>query len=519
MKTFCTAGPIRPEDHYYIPQRLDWASLDSLIDQKSYFLLHAPRQSGKTTVILEYANYLNAQGKYTALYLTTEPAHPARNDFERALYWLLTQLKIEITDQLGARNQGPALSFLEKALQQRPIEESALYAFLNFWAQKNKKPIVIFFDEIDGLVEHTLISLLKQFRTGYTKRPKLFPQSFCLIGVRNLQDYKLKSLSDEEQGVLISPFNIIAESVLLRNFTKQQLSDLYKQHTNETSQIFTEEAIDHAYFLTQGQPWLTNALAYQACFIDVIDRSQPITKEVIEAAKEQIILKNNTHISSLSERLNEPRVCNIIDAIISGESEDVSLDPDDIQYVRDLGLVKLDSWEIANPIYQQIIPRVLTQVLMELMKVDRSWFIESSGKLNMFKLLTGFTDFFRENAEGYQSKTPYLESYPHLLLMAYLQRIINGGGHVHREYGVGKKRVDILVEWKKKERFVIEIKLKSSKKNLNKGLKQIRDYLDLCNGNEAHLIIVDRNSKKSWKERISNEEVIFEDKKIHVWML
>ena len=71
MKRFCIAGPIQPENNYFIRQRLDWSRLDTLIEQQSYFLLHAPRQSGKTTAILEYAQHLNAQGRYTALYLTT----------------------------------------------------------------------------------------------------------------------------------------------------------------------------------------------------------------------------------------------------------------------------------------------------------------------------------------------------------------------------------------------------------------------------------------------------------------
>jgi hypothetical protein len=378
---------------------------------------------------------------------------------------------------------------------------------------------VLFFDEIDGLVENTLISLLKQLRTGYTNRPGHFPQVICLIGVRNLQDYKLTSMEDEEKGILLSPFNIVADSLLLRNFTFEQVQDLYSQHTQETGQQFTAEAIEYAYFLTQGQPWLVNAIAYQACFRDILDRSKTITREVIEAAKEQLILRNDTHISSLAERLNEPRVCNIIDAIISGSSEAVSLHPDDIQYVRDLGLVKLDSWEIANPIYQQIIPRALTQVLQGLIKLDCSWYVDASGKLNMDKLFESFTDFFRENAEGYRAKTPYLESYPHLLLMSFLQRVVNGGGVVHREYGVGRKRVDLLVEWKKRERYVIEIKIKHGEDTLKKGLKQTAEYLDLCKATEAHLLIVDRNSKKSWDARISNEEIISDGKKIHVWTL
>ena len=224
------------------------------------------------------------------------------------------------------------------------------------------KPIVLFFDEIDGLVENTLISLLKQFRTGYTKRPKLFPQSICLIGVRNLQDYKLLSIEEEERGILLSPFNIVADMLVLRNFTKEQVKELYLQHTKDSGQQFTDEALEYAHHITQGQPWLVNALAYQACFRDVTDRAQPITKEVMERAKEQLILRQDTHINALVDRLNEPRVRNIIDAIISG-TEPVYLNPDDLQYVRDLGLLKEDSWEIANPIYQQVIPRALTAMI------------------------------------------------------------------------------------------------------------------------------------------------------------
>lgn len=517
MKSFCIAGPINETRNYFVPRRLNWPQIEAFIEQMHYFILHAPRQSGKTTSILEFVKYLNEKGMCTALYLTTEPAHPAKNDIERAFFWILsqceTQLSIQLPDQKEARD------LLQSILTERPIPEDAFFRFLMHWAKNNEKPLVLFFDEIDGLVENTLISLLKQFRTGYTNRPKHFPQSLCLIGVRNLQDYKLTSIEEEEKGILLSPFNIVADSLLLRNFTPEQVQDLFNQHTQETGQIFAPEAIQHAYYLTQGQPWLINALAYQACFRDVTDRSKPITKEVIEAAKDQLILRNDTHISSLTERLNEPRVCNILDAIISGSSDAVSLNPDDIQYVRDLGLVKVDSWEIANPIYQQIIPRALTQVLQGLISANSSWYIDDSGKLNMNKLLEGFTAFFRENAEAYRAKTPYLESYPHLLLMAYLQRVINGGGLVHREYGAGSKRVDLLIEWKKRERYIIEIKLKYGEDTLEKGLKQTAKYLDLCKAKEGYLLIVDRNSLKSWEERISNEEVIFDGKKIHVWTL
>ncbi len=364
MKTFCIAGPIISDDHYFIPQRLPWSSLDSFLEQKFYFLLHAPRQSGKTTAILEYVKYLNRQGTYTALYLTTEPAHTAKNDVERALYWLLLQLKIEITDQLGEDKQAKALAYLDSLLKESTVQEGAFYLFMLYWARVNEKPLVIFFDEIDGLVESTLVSILKQLRTGYTKRPHLFPQSVCLMGVRNLQDYKLQSDDEKEKGIFLSPFNIIAEILLLRNLTMEQVRQLYLQHTEETGQQFTDEALSFAFEVTQGQPWLVNALAYQACFRNVTDHSIVITKEILEKAKEQLILRQDTHIGALLERLNEPRVRGIVDAIVNG-STPPSFNHNDIQYVRDLGLVKANSWELANPIYQQVIPRALNYIMLQ----------------------------------------------------------------------------------------------------------------------------------------------------------
>lgn len=516
MKTFCIAGPIIPERHYFIPKRLDWKQLHILITNMQYFVLHAPRQSGKTTAIIEYVTHLNQGNAYKALYLTTEPAHIAKDDIERTVYWLLAQLATQIRIQLPEEKE--AFAYLEALLQKDVMSENSFYQFLEFWAEKNSKQLALFFDEIDGLVEKSLVFVLKQFRTGYTNRPKHFPQSICLIGVRNLQDYKLQSIDEKEKGILLSPFNIVADSLLLKNFTEQQVRDLYLQHTQETGQKFTDDAIAHAAYLTQGQPWLVNALAYQACFRDVVDHAQTITKEIIEQAKEKLIVRRDTHITALVDRLHESRVRNVIDAILSG-SDPVSFNPDDIEYVRDLGLVKENSWEIANPIYQQVIPRALTYILQEIIQQKTAWYVDATGRLDMNKVLEAFTQFYRENSAAYSQKVKYTESFPHLLFMAFLQRVVNGGGVIQREYALGTKRVDLCLLWKNKEKYVIEIKVKRGKDTLEKGLAQTAKYIDTAGATEGHLIIFDRDMHKDWEEKISNELVTFNNKKIHVWTL
>ncbi len=515
MRFFNTVGPINPRKHYFLPKRLSWAQLDDFLEKEYYFLLHAPRQSGKTTAILEYVRFLNSRGEYTALYLTTEPAHVAANDIERTVYWLLDQLASQIKIQLPGEHA--IYTHAQMLLEAVPLQENSFSRFLQFWSENSRKPLVLFFDEIDGLVEKSLIFILKQFRAGYTNRPAHFPQSICLVGVRNLQDYKMQSLEEREKGMLLSPFNIISDALVLRNFTPAQVRELYLQHTNETGQQFTDEAIDFAHYVTQGQPWLVNALAYQACFRDIIDRTVPITKDVLEKAKEQLILRQDTHIESLVDRLQESRVRGIIDAIVSG-SEPASFNPDDIQYVRDLGLVKEGSWEIANPIYQQVIPRALTQVMQGLIGAQTASYVDSQGKLITSKLMEAFTQFFREHSESFSSKIQYNESFPHLLLMAFLQKVVNGGGRIHREYAVGRKRLDLFIQWKH-QRIVIELKIKYGEETLSKGLEQTADYIDKTRADEGHLLIFDRTQGKSWDAKISNELVSYASKQIHVWTM
>ena len=99
-----------------------------------------------------------------------------------------------------------------------------------------------------------------------------------------------------------------------------------------------------------------------------------------------------------------------------------------------------------------------------------------------------------------QKQIAYHESTPQLILMAFLQRVINGGGTIHREYAVGKQRIDLLVIWKE-QRIVIEIKIQYGSKTLTKGLTQTAKYIDLCNAIEGHLVIFDRDTDKSWEEK------------------
>ena len=199
----------------------------------------------------------------------------------------------------------------------------------------------------------------------------------ALIGLRDVRDYRIRLRPDAESLGTSSPFNIKVESLTLRNFTAEEVAELYDQHTAETGQVFTAEAKALAFQLTRGQPWLVNALARQAVEVLVTDRSIPIEASHIERAKEILIERRDTHLDSLIDRLREPRVRRVLEPILAGEFLAPDVLDDDIQFVEDLGLVARSAGlEIANPIYREIIPRALTAVTQRSLPLGRASFVE-----------------------------------------------------------------------------------------------------------------------------------------------
>ncbi|MBF0390466.1 MAG: ATP-binding protein, partial [Desulfamplus sp.] len=232
-----------------------------------------------------------------------------------------------------------------------------------------------------------------------------------------------------------------------------------------------------------------------------------------------------THLDQLADKLREERVKNLIAPMIEGNFIE-NINPDDLQYVIDLGLVKKEDSEIkiSNPIYREVIPRELTTITQYNLAsaIKPAWYIEKDGSLNISKLLQGFQEFFRENSEIWLERFQYKEAAPQLLLQAFLQRIVNGGGRVEREYGLGRMRTDLLVIWnhdKGVQKVVIELKIlyKSLEKTIKEGLKQTLSYMDRCGTVDGNLLIFDRTEDKSWEEKIFYKEQKVQGKVIKIY--
>jgi len=394
-----------------------------------------------------------------------------------------------------------------------------LYNYLQNWCDNQEKPIVLFVDEIDALLDDVLVSILRQFRDGYQARPNHFPASVVLVGLRDIRDYKEKIKVGDRAWGTGSPFNIKSDSLFLENFTKEEVFQLLEQHFKETGQEFTREVKDELFDLTRGQPWLTNALANQIVTrILKDDYSKKISLELVIEARRQLILRRDTHLDSLVDKLKEERVKTIVQAIIKGENIALDILDDDISYARDLGIVSQSSpLEFANPIYAEIIPRVMASPMQEFIpkEIQTPWFVNQDGTLNIEKVLTEFQDFYRRNSDVWIERYEYKESAHHLLLMAFLQRIINAGGDIIREMAVGNGRLDMLVKFgdKHKQEFAFELKIKRGKHTLEDGKIQLDRYLDKLGLKQGYLVIFDP-ADIPWDKKIYMKKIDYNDKTI-----
>ena len=140
---FNTAGPNKPSMSYTLDplSRIDLDEMLMLIRQAKYFVLHAPRQTGKTSCLLALRDYLNAHGDYIAVYANVEGGQAMRNKVAEVVLATVNVIATELADIVG--DDIPTMAM--KSVQ----EESAgtmLSAFLTKLSKALPKPLVLFID-------------------------------------------------------------------------------------------------------------------------------------------------------------------------------------------------------------------------------------------------------------------------------------------------------------------------------------------------------------------------------------
>ena len=487
--------------------------VQALIDGKKYFLIHAPRQSGKTTSVKSYVRKINDDGIYYALYCSLEPLVVATDRADAmSLFRACFDIALEAST-IGAHIGLSAEAFWEELESEPGFEDFSVKSCLGSLSEKLDRDLVVFFDEADALYGLPLLDFLTQLRIGFTIREKAsFPRSIALIGMVSSMDYNTCIWPLSEILGSGTPFNIIHKALTLADFTLEEVKALYEQHTEATGQAFEGDAIECAWYWSEGQPWLVNALACEAVEeLLARDYSQAVTARHIDQAADNIMRRREVHLDSLMARLKEPRVRRLIEPMLSlseegGLAGGFQADPgtldDDERYCLDRGLLKQDGrLRPANPIYA-------TRISSHFNSGVRYFVHDVAGKwtrgrsLDMTGLLKGFQGFWAEKADKYKPCLMFPEAGPHCLLTAYLESAAGGGGAiVIPEFARRLGYIDIRVKYAGRN-YPIELRLSDVQESLATSERQLLGYMERWSADEGWLVAFDRKSNKSWKENI-----------------
>jgi len=346
----------------------------------SILTLHAGRQTGKTTCARWLVDHYNQTARFAVVWLDLEtareqpdPAKAFQTIFDKLDQWVPLAI--------------PELTPNPDRLDWLMNPATAILRYLGDLASRSTLPLVLLFDEADGLVGPAMVSFLTQLRDGYLGRDRVpFPHSVVLVGMRQVRDFVLAS---EDRKVVswlgtTTPFNITAEAQTLAPFTQTEVEELLLQHTAATGQRFEAGAVELLYHLSSGHPWLVNALADQVVR-DIRDPTGSIVRSHVESAKDTLILERRTHLDSLLARLREPRVQRILIPMLVGAQTGQDVLDDDFSYLIGLGLVTLRNgrYEIANPIYREVIPRALCFIQQAQLMVEPTWYVNRDGSLDL----------------------------------------------------------------------------------------------------------------------------------------
>jgi hypothetical protein len=438
----------------------------ALIEGGAYFIVRGPSRTGKTTALSALARDLTAGGRHVALRLPYDEGPIAGGGSGAAEQVVLDAIRQAAREQRFPREWMPPDPWPTGPLGKRIVRG------LRDWAVKCPLPLVLLFD-VDGIGAiwggASSTAMMGQLRDGFSDRPDAFPCSIVLWGP--------------------GAFSPELESIGVGNFTLDDVQALYGQHTEETGQQFTEEAVNRAFGYTQGQPWLVNHLAR-----DIIDHvgaepAVPITAGHVDAAKERLILSLAPDLASTAGQLNDSYARRILKPLIAGrlsEEDDHAFVP----FLRYFGVVAADSpIRVANPIYREAIVQILDALPEEPITAAPPSLVLPDGRLDLPRLMDEYLTAMDRTPGGSRS-------YGEFFFMHQLRRMLNDDGHFD-PHPIGSGRIHVLVHKShgtdQLKHVAVESKVwrKGRPDPLPAGLKQLDRYLHRQGLDTGILVIFD----------------------------
>ncbi len=483
-------------------KKQDYAFL--MVEAGDYFIVHRPRQYGKTTLLYGLAEELE-KADYAVLNISFEGVGDAFFSDEK----VFSKGFVKILADYAAYYMPKAAEWLTEQTHQIDSIYS-LKSMLSDFVQIADKKIVLIIDEVDKSSNNQLfVSFLAMLRSKYLERDR-FPtfHSVVLAGLHDVKSLKLKLRPDEE-AKYNSPWNIAAEFKIAMELQVDEIVPMLQDYAQERSVSMDYQAVSEAlFYFTSGYPFLVSALC-KIADEDVLPykSERVLTAFDIEIAADKLIKsdRSNTNFDGLVKNLendaslyqlvyriaieNEPFNYNIHDPIINkGILHGI--------FRNGAGL------NIHNRIYREIIVNYMASKSLttgQSLPIEATEpYLMANNALDMRKVLLKFQELMR--LEHSKKDAEFLERNGRLVFLAFLKPIINGKGYAFKEPEISEeRRMDIAVSFFQHQ-YIVELKLWRGKAAHAKGLRQLGDYMLRQQLAEGFLVIFEKTATKSWKK-------------------
>jgi hypothetical protein len=515
MRKFNITGKIIPEKHYYVDLTPQIEKLMALAEEGTYFVINRPRQFGKTTVLNFFARRLQASNQYAPALISFESFTQRPDITETEFYRRVAKL---IGEELELVVDFSNLKTNDSEIDSR---DDFFDSMRQTCRRLSPRKLALLIDEIDAVPETVVIGFLAGLREMFLERDrKPAPHAVCLAGVHDIKNLKARYRDETLSIGSASPFNI-AVDYELSPFNRENIRQYYMQHTKETGQVFDDKTIERVHHVTNGHPWLVSVLAKTLVESIVPNRKHKILVKHAEEAIQKLINSRNPNFESLFKNARHPRLFPLVLDLLTGKRREYNIQADNIDLGVRYGIFSEENQQlvIANRIYTQVLFKHFKEELggwgVEEI-VDRSELEDKSGHLDFRQVLDKFQAFIRSKGAAVTKHSDFKEATGQLLLLCYLDSIVNGRGWTFKEVQSGKGRIDVLCCYGN-QKEVVEIKLWYGGRRYESGLTQLVKYLDSEGLDHGYLMVFDRRENAPKDYSFKEHQVT--GKRILAWVV
>ncbi len=492
MREFNTTGTCVPWKHYMVDISAKTDQIVDLICRERYFTMNRARQYGKTTTLA--AVYRQLKETYLVLRLSFEGLGTGAFRSDMAFVRVFIRRVGEAMEFAGELPSPSA-----DAWNEAPEEEAASGDAFDYLSRKitrlcreSRKEIILMIDEVDKASDNQVfLNFLGMLRDKYLKREEGMDATFksvILAGVYDVKNLKLR-IRPEEERKYNSPWNIAVDFEVDMSFSPEEIATMLSQYEEDHhTGMKIGDISREIYFYTGGYPFLVSLICKR---IDEDRRRKWQVTDVGDAVKEILKTRNTLFDDLIKNVENHSDLKKLVTGILcDGISRTYSrADP-----TVDLGVMfgilaerdhmaALSNVMFETYLYDYLIAernRMETAPQME-----KNQFV-ADGRLDMPQILLKFREFMR--SEYRREDEAFLERQGRLLFLCFLKPIINGVGHYYVEPETrDSRRMDVVVCYGREE-YIIELKIWRGEKYRDRGLDQLRRYMDSRQAKEGYLV-------------------------------